>query len=210
MEIINILITLFFIALVIAAAFLSRGVVIIRRSQTMVIERLGTRPFALNAGLRFLVPVYHRPRPIMEKRAEQQPDGKIIGRYKLSERISLQQILLDFPQQNAITKDNAPIHIDALMFYQITDPIAVQFNFNLLVTFSVLFNVRIQSSLNIPVVSLSKQNSIPCPRLLEDGFLNFQSSMARIIFDRISIRLAKSRSCFSIIIFSKIEQGKCG
>ncbi len=123
MEIINILITLFFIALVIAAAFLSRGVVIIRRSQTMVIERLGTRPFALNAGLRFLVPVYHRPRPIMEKRAEQQPDGKIIGRYKLSERISLQQILLDFPQQNAITKDNAPIHIDALMFYQITDPI---------------------------------------------------------------------------------------
>jgi regulator of protease activity HflC (stomatin/prohibitin superfamily) len=123
MNIINVLLFLFFVIMIAAIAFLSHGVVIISRSQTMVIERFGSRPFALSAGLHFLIPFFHRPRPIMEKRLEQQPDGKIIGRYKLSERISLQQILLDFPEQHAITKDNAPIHIDALMFYQITDPI---------------------------------------------------------------------------------------
>ena len=42
---------------------------------------------------------------------------------KSTARIDLREIVYDFPRQNVITKDNATLEINALLYFQITDPV---------------------------------------------------------------------------------------
>jgi regulator of protease activity HflC (stomatin/prohibitin superfamily) len=42
---------------------------------------------------------------------------------KDTERIDLRETVYDFPRQNVITKDNVQIEINALLYFQITDPV---------------------------------------------------------------------------------------
>jgi regulator of protease activity HflC (stomatin/prohibitin superfamily) len=48
--------------------------------------------------------------------------GKYIRFVRVMRKIDLRESVYDFPKQNVITKDNVNIEINALLYYQITDP----------------------------------------------------------------------------------------
>lgn len=50
------------------------------------------------------------------------PNGQKIIITKLTNTIDLRETLYDFPRQNVITKDNVTIEIDAMIYFQVTDP----------------------------------------------------------------------------------------
>ena len=41
----------------------------------------------------------------------------------MTKKIDLREQVFDFPRQNVITKDNVTIEIDAMLYFQITDPV---------------------------------------------------------------------------------------
>ena len=90
-----------------------KGVRIIRQSECMIIERLGRYRAVLTSGLNIIVPFLDRPREF----------NWVKGTYLLyGERIDLRETVLDIPEQAVITKDNVSIHIDALLYIQVTSP----------------------------------------------------------------------------------------
>lgn len=93
---------------------LSAGIKVIKQSECMVIESLGSYKKTLSNGLNFLVPFIDKPRDIFWV-----DNGGIF----LASRIDLRETVLDIPQQAVITKDNVTIDIDALLYIQITDPV---------------------------------------------------------------------------------------
>jgi len=118
----NILIILGGIAIfvVILAA---QGFKIVQQAETMVIERLGRYHRTLSSGINIIWPIIDRPREIDWKSIRQDVDGEtIIHRVRVS-RIDLRETVYDFPRQNVITRDNVVIEINALLYFQITDPV---------------------------------------------------------------------------------------
>src|SRR5205814_6150685 len=49
---------------------------------------------------------------------------------QVMDRIDLRESVYDFPKQNVITKDNVTMEINALLYYQITDPKAAIYEIN--------------------------------------------------------------------------------
>jgi regulator of protease activity HflC (stomatin/prohibitin superfamily) len=102
--------------------FISRAVYLVRQSETIIIERLGKYHATLRPGLHIVVPFLDSPHKI-EWSYLQEIDQKRHYRYTRSfYRIDLREAVYDFPRQNVITKDNVTMEINALLYYQITDP----------------------------------------------------------------------------------------
>ena len=72
---------------------------IVPQAQAFVVERLGSYSQTWNNGLHFLVPFVDR----------------------ISKRVNLKEIVRDFEPQPVITKDNVTMHIDTVVYFQITD-----------------------------------------------------------------------------------------
>ncbi len=92
---------------------ISAGIKVVRQSECMIIESLGSYSRTLPSGLNFLIPFIDRPRDIYWV-----DQGGIFS----TGRIDLRETVLDVPQQAVITKDNVTIDIDALLYIQIMDP----------------------------------------------------------------------------------------
>ncbi|UVD81997.1 SPFH/Band 7/PHB domain protein [Mycoplasma iguanae] len=92
--VVAILITLFLLVLII------KGIKIVPQSYFIVIERLGKYHKTLKNGLNFIVPFIDRT----------------IKKDNFKEKV------LDFDAQDVITKDNATIKVDTVVYLQITDP----------------------------------------------------------------------------------------
>lgn len=75
------------------------SVKIVPQAQAFVIERLGSYSQTWNNGLHFLLPFVDR----------------------ISKRVNLKEIVRDFDPQPVITKDNVTMHIDTVVYFQITD-----------------------------------------------------------------------------------------
>lgn len=90
------------IALLIIAiiALIIANIQVVPQSKAYVIERLGAYYTTWQTGL-------HVKIPFLEK---------------IAKKISLKEQVVDFPPQPVITKDNVTMHIDTVVFYQITDP----------------------------------------------------------------------------------------
>ena len=73
---------------------------IVPQANAYVVERLGAYKQTWEVGLHFLVPFIDR----------------------VERRVNLKEQVADFPPQPVITKDNATIQIDTVVFFQITDP----------------------------------------------------------------------------------------
>lgn len=102
--------------------FLMRAVYLVRQAEAIVIERLGRYDRTLLPGLHFVVPFIETPRSVTWSYV-QQTDGKRYYRFTHHlYRIDLRESVYDFPKQNVITKDNVTMEINALLYYQITDP----------------------------------------------------------------------------------------
>lgn len=98
------------------------GFRIVQQSETMVIERLGKFDRILNSGINIIWPIIDRPRQIMWRYIKEEANGKNIIVKQTVTRIDLRETVYDFPKQSVITKDNVVTEINAILYFQITDP----------------------------------------------------------------------------------------
>jgi len=119
--------SLFSIILIAAVAVLFlivvlKSIVVVSQSQTMIVERLGKYNRTLGSGLHIIWPIIEKPRTILWRTSSSiQGDNKLTAT-KNVDRIDLREQVYDYPAQSVITKDNVNIGIDALLYFQITDP----------------------------------------------------------------------------------------
>ena len=102
-----------------------KGFRIVQQAEVVIIERLGKYHKTLQSGVNIIIPLIDKARVIFTKIAI--PDPRDLSRSvyitKLQAKIDLREIVLDFPKQNVITKDNVTIEINALLYFQVTDPV---------------------------------------------------------------------------------------
>lgn len=115
--------------LFIAIGIVVKGVRIVQQSETMVIERLGKYHKTLNAGINIIIPIVDRPRAIAWRQLREQ-GGRQIIQYTSKERVDMRETVFDFPKQGVITKDNVVTEINALIYFQIVDPIKALYEIN--------------------------------------------------------------------------------
>jgi regulator of protease activity HflC (stomatin/prohibitin superfamily) len=98
------------------------GVRVVAQSQVIVIERLGKYKRMLTGGVNFIIPFFDKPRPMLMQYVVERPDGTPQMRTRSVTNIDLRESVFDFPRQNVITSDNVAIEINALLYFQISDP----------------------------------------------------------------------------------------
>ncbi len=98
-----------------------KGVIIINQAEAMVIERLGKFNRVLEPGINIIWPLIEKKQTIQWEFVTEE-DGEKITRRQTIKRIDLRETVYDFPKQNVITEDNVTIQIDAMLYFQITDP----------------------------------------------------------------------------------------
>lgn len=117
------MITVFFalVVFLFVVIFIAQGVVVVRQAETMIIERLGKYHRTLESGLNFVIPIIDTPKAV-KWRYVRNVGGEYLPYVKNINRIELRESVYDFPRQNVITSDNVTIEINALLYFQITNP----------------------------------------------------------------------------------------
>ncbi len=109
------------IALIVIVFALS-GLKIIRQGETKIIERLGRYHRTLPSGINIIWPIIDMPRKVYTRDLITNSRGESYSVIKTSDIIDLREQVYDFPEQSVITKDNVTTRINALLYFQITDP----------------------------------------------------------------------------------------
>jgi regulator of protease activity HflC (stomatin/prohibitin superfamily) len=91
--------TIAYIIAIIAVIAVIRAIKVVPQQNAWVVERLGKYHTTLTPGLNFLMPVVD----------------------KVAYKHSLKEIPLDVPSQVCITKDNTQLHVDGILYFQVTD-----------------------------------------------------------------------------------------
>ncbi len=100
-----------------------RATFLVKQAEIIIIERFGKFHRVLSSGLHLVIPFIDKPRQTLWTFIKEDYKGHAIHRYSsYVERIDLREAVYDFPKQNVITKDNVTMEINALLYYQITDP----------------------------------------------------------------------------------------
>ncbi|MEO0005418.1 MAG: SPFH domain-containing protein [candidate division WOR-3 bacterium] len=81
------------------------GLKIVRPYQRGAVERLGKYQRLVQPGLNFIIPFLER----------------LI-------KVDMREQVVDVPPQEVITKDNATVTVDAIVYYEVTDPVKVLYN----------------------------------------------------------------------------------
>lgn len=102
--------------------FISKGLIVVRQAEVVIIERLGKYYKTLRSGLHIIVPIFDRSTTIHWRYNKTDFRGQTVMIQKIENRIDLRETVYDFPRQNVITKDNVSININALLYFQVTDP----------------------------------------------------------------------------------------
>jgi len=102
--------------------FLLDAVMLVRQAEAVIIERFGRYDRTLGPGLHMITPFVDRPRQVFWTYVQEVSYGKYYRITKTFGRLDLREAVYDFPKQNIITKDNVTMEINALLYYQITDP----------------------------------------------------------------------------------------
>ncbi|MCU0329909.1 MAG: SPFH/Band 7/PHB domain protein [Candidatus Kapabacteria bacterium] len=116
MEYVLVVLAVFVIILVL------KGIRVVQQAETVVIERLGRYHRTLESGINVIVPLIDKPRPIDWRYVRTDPSGKNIYIVTKTPRIDLRETVYDFPRQGVITRDNVTIEINALLYFQVVDP----------------------------------------------------------------------------------------
>lgn len=90
-----------FVVLVVASASLR----IVRQYEKALVERLGKYQRAEDSGLAVIIPFVDKLR-----------------------RVDMREQVVDVPPQAVITKDNVAVEVDAVIYYEVTDPVKVTYN----------------------------------------------------------------------------------
>src|SRR5258707_3973350 len=112
---------LFFIGVVLLV-IAAKTIKIVPQATVMLVERLGRFKFIAASGLNLLVPFFDKPRAVYWTNMR----GGITS-------IDLREQYLDLPPQPVITRDNVTIHVDSVVYWQITDPVKAVYEMNDLV-----------------------------------------------------------------------------
>lgn len=114
---------LFILGLLIVFGFiLLKSIYLVKQAEAIIMERFGRYDRTLKPGLYLAVPFIDRPRSVMWTFLVPEGRQKYIRIMQTVDRIDLREAVYDFPKQNVITKDNVTMEINALLYYQITDP----------------------------------------------------------------------------------------
>lgn len=119
----SVFLLLFAVFVVFIVTVLFKATYLVRQAEVVVIERLGSFYRILGSGIHLIVPFVDQPRTVIWTFVKEDSRGKSLYRYsEHMMRIDLREAVYDFPKQSVITKDNVTIEINALLYYQITDP----------------------------------------------------------------------------------------
>ncbi len=91
---------IFAIIIVLAVALLISNIRVVQQAKAYVVERLGAYKTTWGVGIHVKVPFIER----------------------VAKVVTLKEQVADFPPQPVITKDNVTMQIDAIVYFQITDP----------------------------------------------------------------------------------------
>ena len=91
---------LLIIVLILVVVFIIPNIKIVPQAKSYVVERLGSYLTTWSNGLHFKLPFIDR----------------------ISNKVTLKEIVKDFAPQPVITKDNVTMQIDTVVYFQITDP----------------------------------------------------------------------------------------
>ena len=94
--------------------YILRGIKIVSQSETLIVERLGKYNRTLNAGINVILPIIEKAKETIARRQ----DGRLVS----TSRIDMREQVYDFDKQSVITKDNVMTEINALLYFQIVDP----------------------------------------------------------------------------------------
>ena len=116
--------------LIFSALIVIKGLRIVKQSQAMIVERLGKYSKTLEAGINVIIPIIDQPRSVQWRYAIEDGQGRRFVTYKSRDRIDLRETVFDFPKQSVITRDNVVTEINALIYFQIVDPIKSVYEIN--------------------------------------------------------------------------------
>lgn len=116
--------------LILTTVVVVRGLRIVKQNEAMVIERLGRYNVTLTAGINLIIPFIDRPRGSIWRFVKEDVMGDRVVAYKMLERIDMRETVFDFPRQSVITKDNVVTEINALIYFQIVDPVKSVYEIN--------------------------------------------------------------------------------
>lgn len=111
-----------FTALLLVLVLAWKGFVIVPQAETTVIERLGRFHRTLHTGINVIWPFFDKPRLVRWRYQKTDEAGKSQLMIQETSRIDLREQVYDFPRQGVITRDNVNVDIDALLYFQVTDP----------------------------------------------------------------------------------------
>jgi len=93
------------VALLMVGAVVLRSVWIVPQARARNVERLGRYRKTLEPGMNFILPFVDKVKPL----------------------IDLREQVVSFQDQSVITEDNLVVHIDTVLFFQVTDPRAADY-----------------------------------------------------------------------------------
>ncbi|MEZ5340128.1 MAG: SPFH domain-containing protein [Acidimicrobiales bacterium] len=93
------------VMIIVVVAYVAMGVKIVRPYQRGVVERLGRYKETTDPGLRIILPFFERLRPV-----------------------DMREQVIDVPPQEVITQDNVAVSVDAVIYFEATDPQRLLYN----------------------------------------------------------------------------------
>ncbi len=100
-----------------------RSIKIIPQSETRIVERLGRYDRTLESGVNIIWPIIDQARMFIVRRSTRTMDGDTYSSFAQTQTIDLREQVYDFAKQNVITRDNVLTEINALLYFQIVDPV---------------------------------------------------------------------------------------
>ena len=100
--------TLGVIILIASFVLLKKVVIIVGQGYEFTVERFGEYTRTLSPGLHFIIPVFDR----------------------IGARINMMETVVDVPSQEVITKDNAMVRVDGVVFYQVLNAAQAAYEVN--------------------------------------------------------------------------------
>lgn len=96
---------LWIVAVVVVIIFIANTVRIVQQYEKGLVETLGKYSATVDAGVNVIIPLFQNLR-----------------------KIDMREQVMDVAPQNVITKDNVTVTVDAIIYFQITDPVKVVYN----------------------------------------------------------------------------------
>lgn len=95
----------FILVAIVLFIIMAKGLKIVRPWEKGLVERLGKYQRTADSGLTLIVPFLER-----------------------IHKVDMREQVVDVPPQGVITKDNVVVEVDAVVYYEVTDPVKVTYN----------------------------------------------------------------------------------